>query len=149
MDIIGNERCGWKMSRIGPKDTSPEVSAGSILHRIGYRSRLHVPRLPARLAILLPKWKAVIFVNGCFWHRHVGCGQAYTPKTQKQFWLKQFKDNIERHKRNEASLVAAGWKLEFIRECEVGDRATHSPAEGRNPPMDPVHPTMLRYASII
>ncbi|MBU1162905.1 MAG: DNA mismatch endonuclease Vsr, partial [Proteobacteria bacterium] len=86
MDIISKEKRSWNMSRIRGKDTKPEIIVRSMLHRMGYRFRLHRKDLPGKPDIVLPKYKTVIFVHGCFWHRHKGCKYAYTPKSRVKFW---------------------------------------------------------------
>ena len=78
------------MSRIKGKDTKPEITLRSLLHKSGLRFRLHEKKLPGRPDIVLPCYKTAIFVNGCFWHRHQGCKYAYMPKTRIEFWKDQF-----------------------------------------------------------
>ena len=104
------------MSRIGPKDTSPELIVRSTLHRLGYRFRLHVKKLPGKPDIVLAKHRTVIFVHGCFWHRHKGCKQASTPKSNQAFWQEKFARNVERDRRNVRSLKQLGWKVIIIWE---------------------------------
>lgn len=111
------------MSRIKSRDTQPERAVRSMLHRLGYRFRLHRADLPGRPDIVLPRYKTVIFVNGCFWHRHEGCRFAYTPKTRIDFWQKKFSENVLRDQRAQASLVASGWKVIVVWECELRDQA--------------------------
>src|SRR5262249_28800206 len=91
----------------------------SLLHRMGYRFRIHVSSLPGRPDIVLPKWKRVIFVHGCFWHRHQRCKFAYTPKTRQDFWLGKFAGNVQRDKSNARRLRRLGWKVMTIWECET------------------------------
>jgi DNA mismatch endonuclease (patch repair protein) len=110
------------MSRIKGKDTSPELSVRSVLHSMGYRFRLHVKTLPGRPDVVLPKWRTVIFVHGCFWHRHEGCKFAYTPKSRLDFWLKKFDENVKRDAMQRAKLKAAGWKVRVVWECQTADR---------------------------
>ena len=107
------------MSRIRSKDTKPEIAVRSMLHRSGYRFRLHVKNLPGKPDIVLPKYNTVIFVNGCFWHRHQGCKYAYNPKTHVQFWRKKFKDNVVRQKAIINKLNNLGWKVKIVWECET------------------------------
>ena len=107
------------MSRIRGKDTKPELAVRSALHRMGYRFRLHRKDLPGRPDIVLPKYRAVVFVNGCFWHRHKGCRFAYTPKTRKEFWKKKFLENINRDKRSRTALEKEGWTVFTVWECET------------------------------
>ncbi len=109
------------MSRIRSRDTKPEKIVRSILHRMGYRFRLHQRYLPGSPDIVLPRYRVAIFVHGCFWHRHVGCRYAYTPKSRSVFWTKKFKDNVERDKRNHYRLKLQNWYVEVIWECETTD----------------------------
>ena len=111
----------WNMSRIRGKDTKPEIAVRSILHRMGYRFRLHRRDLPGNPDIVLPKYHTVILVHGCFWHRHRGCKYAYTPKSRVDFWQKKFTENVERDKRNRKALRQEGWKVVVVWECELRD----------------------------
>ena len=108
------------MSRIRSKNTRPEITVRSRLHRAGYRFRLHVKDLPGKPDIVLPKYNSVIFVNGCFWHRHQGCRYAYKPKTRVKFWNQKFSQNVARQKKVIKELKILGWKVLLIWECEVG-----------------------------
>jgi DNA mismatch endonuclease (patch repair protein) len=119
MDIISEERRSWNMSRIRSKNTRPELMVRSILHRSGYRFRLHDQELPGRPDIVLPKWKTVVFVNGCFWHRHGGCPLAYSPKSKKAFWRNKFRETVRRDARTVLALVSLGWTVEIVWECEL------------------------------
>jgi DNA mismatch endonuclease (patch repair protein) len=119
MDRISKERRSWNMSRIRSKNTRPEVLVRSILHRSGYRFRLHARELPGRPDIVLPKWKTVIFVHGCFWHRHRGCRFAYSPKSKKPFWRKKFTENMKRDVRKAEALTSTGWTVVTVWECEL------------------------------
>ncbi|MFU8771989.1 MAG: very short patch repair endonuclease [Anaerolineales bacterium] len=118
-DIISPEHRSWNMSRIRSHNTSPERRVRSFLHRAGFRFRLHVKNLPGRPDIVLPKYRTVIFVHGCYWHRHPGCKYTYTPKSRVEFWKNKFKQNIERDKQNKALLRDEGWKVLTIWECET------------------------------
>ena len=111
------------MSRIKSKDTTPERIVRSFLHRNGLRFRLHVKELPGMPDVVLPKYKTVIEVRGCYWHRHQGCKYAYTPKTRIEFWQKKFAENIARDQRTEAELRKLGWNVIVIWECEVNKAA--------------------------
>ncbi|USU08915.1 DNA mismatch endonuclease Vsr [Sphingomonadaceae bacterium OTU29MARTA1] len=109
------------MARVGQKNTKPEVLVRRALHGLGYRFRLHRGDLPGRPDIVLPKYKTVIFVHGCFWHRHPGCPKASTPKTRAEFWQDKFAANIARDDRNETALRAEGWHVLIVWECETRD----------------------------
>ena len=123
MDRISKEHRSWNMSRIRSSNTKPEITVRSILHGLGYRFRLHARELPGRPDIVLPKHHAVIFVNGCFWHRHVGCPFAYTPKSRTEFWDGKFRETIERDVRNLAELAGLNWRTLTVWECETRDTA--------------------------
>ena len=121
MDRLTPEKRSWNMSRIKGKDTRPEKAVRSLLHKLGYRFRLHVKKLPGKPDIVLPKYKTVIFVHGCFWHRHEGCRFAYNPKSKKKFWNEKFESNKKRDQMNKNKLEAGGWKVIVIWECETKD----------------------------
>src|SRR5690606_35425287 len=99
-DIITQERRSWNMSRIKGRNTAPEMRLRSLLHRAGFRFRLHAKELPGRPDIVLPKYRTVIFVHGCFWHRHVGCRNATVPSTRTEFWQTKFAANVSRDERS-------------------------------------------------
>lgn len=121
MDRLTTEKRSWNMSRIRSKNTNPEKQVRSLLHRTGYRFRIHVRKLPGCPDIVLPKYRTAIFVHGCFWHRHEGCRYAYVPKSSIEFWERKFQDNVERDKRNSENLKRLGWSVEVIWECESRD----------------------------
>lgn len=119
VDVLTPEQRRKNMSRIRGKDTRPEIQLRSTLHRAGFRFRLHYRKLPGRPDIAMPKYKTAIFVHGCFWHRHEGCKYATTPKSRPDFWQKKFKENVERDARNREQILAAGWKVITVWECEL------------------------------
>ena len=121
MDRISKEKRSWNMSRIRSKDTKPEKIVRSLLHKMGYRFRLHVRTLPGNPDIVLPKYKTVIFVHGCFWHRHPECKYAYTPKSRVDFWNKKFTQNVARHREVMMELQQLGWYYITVWECETRD----------------------------
>jgi DNA mismatch endonuclease (patch repair protein) len=110
------------MSAIKSKNTKPEIKVRKVLHSMGYRFRLHSKNLPGSPDIVLPKYKTVIFVHGCFWHRHQNCKYASTPKTRQEFWNKKFNENINRDKINQENLSSKGWKIIIIWECEIKNK---------------------------
>lgn len=120
-DRISSERRSWNMSRIRAKDTKPELLVRSLLHRMGFRYRLHVRTLPCCPDIVLPRWRSVVFVHGCFWHRHRGCTLAYTPKTRGGFWEEKFRDNVRRDRIGQNTLLKLGWRVLIVWECEIRD----------------------------
>lgn len=107
------------MSRIKGKDTLPEKLVRSMLHRMGLRFRLHRKDLPGKPDIVLPKYRTVLFVNGCFWHRHKNCQYAYHPKTRQDFWGKKFADTVERDLKKSKQLRKLGWRVITVWECEL------------------------------
>jgi len=118
-DTLTPEHRSWNMSRIRGRDTAPEKQVRSALHRAGYRFRLHRKDLPGRPDIVLPKHSTVVFVHGCFWHRHQGCRFAYTPKSRVAFWNEKFRTNVGRDRRNLRDLRRLGWKVVTVWECEA------------------------------
>ena len=123
-DIVDASKRSDIMSRIGGRDTAPEVAVRRIAHRLGFRFRLHRRNLPGTPDIVFPRHQAVVFVNGCFWHRHAGCRYAYEPKSRTQFWTKKFEGNVARDARNHAALRRLGWRVLVIWECETRDPGT-------------------------
>jgi DNA mismatch endonuclease (patch repair protein) len=119
VDTLTSERRSWNMSRIRGRNTGPELRLRSLLHREGFRFRLHVKQLPGHPDIVLPRYRTAIFVHGCFWHRHPGCRNATTPSTRREFWQEKFDGNISRDLRNRAALEAAGWTVLTVWECEL------------------------------
>jgi len=112
------------MSRIRGKNTKPELAVRSMLHRLGYRFRIADKTLPGKPDIVLPRYGAVIFVHGCFWHRHPECKYAYMPKSKIEFWSKKFEANVLRDKNNLSLLKKAGWLPIVVWECEIERNAT-------------------------
>jgi DNA mismatch endonuclease (patch repair protein) len=112
------------MARVGPKDTKPEMIVRGILHALGYRFRLQAKELPGRPDIVFRPRKKVIFVHGCFWHRHPGCRRTTTPKTRREFWDTKFSANQARDKRVQEELNSLGWSSLVVWECETGNPET-------------------------
>jgi DNA mismatch endonuclease (patch repair protein) len=123
VDVFSKAKRSEVMSRIRGSNTSPELAVRSILHRLGYRFRLHSRNLIGRPDIVLPRYKTVVFVHGCFWHRHRHCRFAYTPKTRKAFWLKKFASNLARDKFVKRQLTNLGWRVVTVWECGLEDSA--------------------------
>lgn len=107
------------MSKIRSKNTKPEIVIRKGLFAKGFRYRVNSTKLPGKPDIVLPKYKTVIFVHGCFWHRHEGCKYAYTPKTNTEFWLAKINSNQARDIQNKAKLETMGWKVLTVWECET------------------------------
>jgi DNA mismatch endonuclease (patch repair protein) len=118
-DTISPAHRSWNMSRIRGRDTAPEVKLRSLLHRAGYRFRLHDRKLPGRPDIVLPKYQAVIFVHGCFWHRHEGCANTTVPSTRADFWDSKFAGNIARDRANAERLSDLGWRVIVAWGCDL------------------------------
>jgi DNA mismatch endonuclease, patch repair protein len=108
------------MSRVKNRDTHPEILVRSLLHRMGYRFRLHRNDLPGKPDIVLPKFRSVIFVHGCFWHGH-GCPKGKRPSSNVDFWNSKLDGNIDRDKSNQESLRHLGWNVLTVWECETRD----------------------------
>jgi len=119
-DRLSKERRSWNMSRIRGKDTTPEMVVRSLLHRMGYRFRLHGKGLPGRPDVVLPKHQTIIFVHGCFWHRHKNCKDAKMPKSRTEWWRDKLEGNASRDRRNQSALRRAGWRVLTVWECETG-----------------------------
>lgn len=118
MDHLTKEKRSWNMGRIRSRDTKPEHIVRSFLHRQGLRFRICVKNLPGKPDIVLPKYKSVIQIRGCFWHRH-GCRRSTTPKSNLDYWIKKFEGNCRRDAENDLILKEMGWKVLIIWECEV------------------------------
>lgn len=118
-DRITPEHRSWNMSRIKGKDTKIEVKVRSWLFSKGFRFRKNDRRYPGTPDIVLPKYKTVIFINGCFWHRHEGCRYATTPKTRTEFWQEKFDRNVVNDRKHKEELEAMGWNVIVIWECEL------------------------------
>ncbi len=118
-DKLSKAQRSENMRRIRSVDTKPEKTVRSILHRMGYRFRLFQKNLVGTPDIVLPKYKTVIFVNGCFWHRHKGCSRCTTPSENREYWLEKFHKNVERDKIVYEVLKEQDWNVLIIWECEI------------------------------
>jgi len=119
MDRLSKEHRRWNMSRIQGKNTCPEIAMRSLLHKNGFRFRLHEKKLPGKPDIVLPKFKTAIFVHGCFWHRHENCKYCYTPKSRIDFWDSKFKRTVQRNADQISTLLKIGWLPIIVWECEL------------------------------
>ncbi|WP_297730310.1 very short patch repair endonuclease [uncultured Maricaulis sp.] len=128
-DIVDRKTRSRMMAGIGGKDTKPELVLRRALHARGLRYRLHTKNLPGKPDIVLPKHKAVIFVHGCFWHRHPGCRYATTPATRAEFWAEKFRGNVERDARILADVRSAGWRTAVVWECALKARDVDAVAD--------------------
>jgi DNA mismatch endonuclease (patch repair protein) len=122
MDIFTKAKRSDVMSQIKGHNTTPDREVRSIIHCCGYRFRLHQKNLPGKPDIVLPKYHAVIFVHGCFWHHHPGCKLAYTPKSRVKFWTQKLHENVERDKTVRRQLRNLGWRFLIIWECQINDK---------------------------
>jgi len=110
------------MSSIRGRNTAPEVALRSAIHRLGLRFRLHRAGLPGRPDVVLPRYRAVVFVHGCFWHRHRGCRFAFSPRSRVDFWQAKFAGTVARDARQHASLLGDGWRVAIVWECALRAR---------------------------
>lgn len=117
--MVPTEQKSRMMSRVRTKGTAPEIALRSALHSAGIRFRLHRKDLPGKPDIVLPKFKSVIFVHGCFWHHHEGCIKSKMPKTNVEFWQDKIAANVKRDKSNQNDLVKMGWQVLVVWECEI------------------------------
>lgn len=108
-----------RMSRIRSKETQPELVLRKVLHGLGLRYPLHGRGLPGKPDLVFPRYRVVVFIHGCFWHRHVGCKIATTPKINTSFWVEKFEKNVARDVRVAAELESLGWRVFVVWECEV------------------------------
>ena len=114
------------MAAVRDKDSSAELLVRSYLHRHGFRFRLHAGDLSGRPDIVLPRWRATIFVHGCFWHRHARCSRATTPTTRRAFWLAKFQRNVERDRAAVEKLLETKWRVAVVWECGLAQRCRES-----------------------
>ena len=121
MDTFSPEKRSDIMRRVRSVDTVPEKAVRSLLHRLGFRFRLHRSDLPGKPDIVLPKYRTVLFVHGCFWHRHQGCPNATTPASRREYWLPKFRRTVQRDVRNKRELWRQGWSVIVVWECELRD----------------------------
>jgi DNA mismatch endonuclease, patch repair protein len=119
MDVHTTATRSYNMSRIRAKDTKPELLVRRYLHAQGFRYRLHVKDLPGKPDIVLPKYKTVIFIHGCFWHGHEGCKYYVVPKTRTEWWLEKIGKNRENDKLSLKELKQDGWKVIVVWECQL------------------------------
>lgn len=123
MDVVDVATRSKMMAGIKSKNTRPEMLVRRFLHAKGFRYRLHSRNLPGAPDLVLPKHKVVIFVHGCFWHQHSACKYATNPSTNVEKWAAKFRGNIDRDARNTATLIASGWRVIIVWECELRNAA--------------------------
>lgn len=122
MDTLSPQERSERMSRVKGKNTKPEMIVRRLVHRLGFRYRLHSRRLPGRPDLVFAGKKSVIFVHGCFWHRHRGCALCRLPKSRLEFWKPKLEENRKRDSRNERKLKKEGWRVLIVWECEMADQ---------------------------
>jgi DNA mismatch endonuclease, patch repair protein len=136
VDVFSPEKRSQVMSRIRGRDTKPELALRSILHRRGYRFTVNGPNnkfLPGRPDLVLPKYRTVIFVHGCFWHGHENCPAFRLPKTRREWWKHKIDGNRTRDIRNEEALLGQGWHVVTIWECAIKSASGRKWLESRLP----------------
>jgi len=121
MDTLSPKERSERMSLIRGAGSVPEMKLRRLVHRMGFRYRLHVKELPGKPDLVFPARNAVIFMHGCFWHRHEGCRLARLPKSKLEFWKPKLEANKERDLRNQYQLESLGWRVLVIWECEMAD----------------------------
>ena len=119
VDTISKERRSENMRRIQSKGTKPEVAVRKLVHAMGYRFRLHSPKLPGKPDIVLTKLNSIIEVRGCFWHQHQGCMDAHIPKSRIRYWRPKLRRNARRDVHTLKRLRRLGWRVLVVWECEV------------------------------
>lgn len=122
MDTLTRAQRGELMSRVRSRDTKPELAVRKLLFAMGYRYRLHDGNLPGKPDMVFPVRRKIIFVHGCFWHRHANCSLARLPKSRKAFWLAKLEGNRLRDGRVRAALRRDGWSVATVWECQLSDR---------------------------
>jgi DNA mismatch endonuclease, patch repair protein len=128
-DVLSREQRSFNMSRIRGRDTSPEMFVRRLVHRLGYRYRLHSAKLPGKPDLVFSKRRKVIFVHGCYWHMHVCSYGSVKPKTNAEFWQKKRQSNVDRDRRNITALTAAGWQVLIVWECSARGEAKEIESE--------------------
>ncbi|GIW00358.1 very short patch repair endonuclease [Roseiflexus sp.] len=121
-DVFQPEERSRIMAKVRGENTSPERLVRSLVHRMGYRFRLHCKDLPGKPDIVLPRHKKVIFVHGCFWHQHEGCPHAARPTSNIEYWDRKLDRNMVRDRENLHKLAYLGWNVLIVWECETRDR---------------------------
>lgn len=122
MDHLSKEKRSWNMSRIRSTETKPEERVRKYLFSKGFRYRKNDKRLPGKPDIVLPKYRTVIFINGCFWHCHKGCSRANVPKSNLDYWKVKLENNVRRDLEEYQRLAELGWKVLVVWECELNKK---------------------------
>ena len=119
MDVVSKDVRSKMMANIRGTNTVPEMKIRKLLHKNGFRYRLHPRELPGRPDIVLPRYHLCILIHGCFWHRHPGCRYATTPSSREDFWRSKFEQNVNRDTRNRHELLQQGWRVFELWECGI------------------------------
>lgn len=119
VDKLASQRRSWNMSRIRSRDTAPELAVRRLVHRLGFRFRLHSRNLPGKPDLVLARHRTVILVHGCFWHQHEGCADCSKPGTNQSYWAPKLTRNVQRDAINRSLLISEGWKVITVWECET------------------------------
>lgn len=120
-DHVNRGKRSLIMAAVHSKDTKPELAVRSVVHALGYRYRLHVASLPGKPDLVFPCRRKIIFVHGCFWHRHARCRYSTSPKTRPDFWQEKFCTNVARDRRTRRELKKLGWSILTVWQCELKD----------------------------
>lgn len=123
MDKLDPESRSRNMARVQGKNTGPEMRVRRITHRMGLRFRLHRGDLPGKPDLVFPRHRVVVFVHGCFWHRHTDCSRASMPATRQEFWEAKFDGNVARDTKQQNALAVLGWTVLVLWECELKDES--------------------------
>ena len=119
VDHVSPKRRTEIMRSVRSRNTAPEIIVRKAAYSLGLRFRLYAKHLPGTPDLVFPKWKTVVFVNGCFWHRHTDCSKTSIPKTNVEFWQKKFEDNVQRDKTNYRLLEESGWQVVVLWQCQI------------------------------
>lgn len=119
MDVFSVEKRSRIMSSISGKNTEPEIAVRSLLHSLGYRFRIHRKDLPGNPDIVLPKYKKIIFIHGCFWHGHRDCKRSKLPNSNREFWEQKIRSNVQRDNKIISSLTENGWDVMILWTCQI------------------------------
>jgi len=128
-DTLSATRRSQNMRQIRSKNTRPEIVVRGLVHKMGYRYRLHVATLPGSPDLVFRRLNKIIEVKGCFWHRHSGCQDSHIPKSRRAYWIPKLRGNVRRDKKNLRMLGGLGWKVLIVWECEVNARNLHKLAK--------------------
>lgn len=128
-DSISPEKRSWNMGRIRSTDTSVEVKVRKYLFSLGFRYRKNVKTLPGKPDIVMPKYRTVIFIHGCFWHRHTNCKRATMPKTRTDYWEEKFARNVKNDELHIQQLTQQGWRVIVLWECEINKAFSETMAQ--------------------